>query len=46
MPPIRTNGTATTGTHAPQANRVFGVPPLFDPAAGTTVIAPLGSGNG
>jgi len=46
MPPIRTNGTATTGTHTPQANRVFGVPPLFDPAAGTTVIAPLGSGNG
>ncbi|NPV49172.1 MAG: hypothetical protein HPY69_19685 [Armatimonadetes bacterium] len=36
----------TTGTFAGPAARHWGVPPLFDPAAGQTVREPLGEGPG
>lgn len=39
-------GATPTGTPVVQVNRVFGALPWFDPDAGTTVIEPLGSGNG
>jgi len=46
MQRVETNGTATSVGQLAQTNRVFGAPPLFDPERGTTVIEPLGSGNG
>lgn len=46
MQRVETNGTATSVGRLAQTNRVFGAPPLFDPERGTTVIEPLGSGNG